>query len=162
MSSESVDGVYLRLAYEEATKSPDPSNQNGALLITRGGTLVKDCNRFPLGYPGNVHDRTEKLRTIGHSETNVIHKAARCGYSTDRAIMYCPWFACSECAKAIVFSGIKTVVGHKQRMDLTSDRWKANVDAALKYLEDCGVNLMFFDGPIGGPEIIVEGQKWQS
>ena len=154
-----IDG--LRIAYSLARKSPDPSNQNGAVLVGYNAILLSDCNRFPYGYKGNVQDRQEKYFYIQHAERAVILKAASKGLATQGLTLVCPWFACNDCAKAIIFAGIKRVVGHKQRMALTPPRWKDNVDKALQYLEDCGVELELYDGELGSEPIIVNGELWQ-
>jgi len=151
----------LRVAYREAQKSPDPSNQNGAVLVGYGVVFLRDCNRFPYGFKGNIQDRGEKYFHIQHAERAVILQAALNGLATKDLTLVCPWFACGDCAKAIIFSGIKRVVGHKQRMEMTPTRWKANVEKANKYLEDCGIELEFYDGELGCEPIIVNGELWQ-
>ena len=151
----------LRQAYWEATKSPDPSNQNGAVLVGHSIPLIADCNRFPYGFKGNIEDRDEKLFYIQHAERAVILAAAARGLGTDGLVLVCPWVACGDCAKAVIFAKIKRVVGHKQRMDLNPERWKENVEKANQYLIDCGVELEFYDGELGCEPIIVNGKLWQ-
>ena len=151
----------LKSAYREAKKSPDQSNQNGAVLVGGGYTFLRDCNRFPYGFKGNVQDREEKLFYIQHAERAVILQAAARGLATKGLTLVCPWFACGDCAKAIIFAGIKRVVGHKRRMEMTPTRWKANVEKALEYLNDNGIELEFYDGELGCEPIIVNGELWQ-
>ncbi len=156
----------LRAAYLEAMESPDTSNQNGAVLVNCHPmnyypfVLFGDYNRFPEGFVGDVKDRDEKLFYIQHAERAVILKAALNGVQTRGLTLVCPWFACGDCAKAIIFAGIKRVVGHKQRMELTPERWKDNVKKANQYLEDCGVELEFYDGKLDCEPIIVNGELW--
>ena len=153
----------LQAAYREALKSPDPSNQNGAVLVNHVGHFVifGDCNRFPYGFDGDTQNREEKYFYIQHAERAVILRAASGGVKTQGLTLVCPWFACGDCAKAIIFAGIKRVVGHKQRMELTPERWKDNVKKANQYLEDCGVELEFYDGKLDCEPIIVNGELWQ-
>ena len=151
----------LKAAYSAAKKSPDPSNQNGAALIGYNAMLLSDCNRFPYGFKGNVQDREEKYFYIQHAERAVILKAASKGLATKGLTLVCPWFACGDCAKAIIFADIKRVVGHKQRMAMTPERWKANVGKALEYLSDNGIEMEFYDGELGCEPIIVNGELWQ-
>ena len=159
------DQDFLRIAYMAAFQSPDPSNQNGAVLVHEGYPVCADCNRFPDGLevtPDMLTDREKKLFYIEHAERNAIFKAARCRLPFEEMTLYCQWFACADCARAIIQSGIKKVVGHKQRMDKTPDRWKASVEAGLKMMRDCGVQLEFYDGCIGDcTPIIVNGELWQ-
>lgn len=159
-----ADTYLLRLAYEEAAKSPDPSNQNGAVLAVHFKPLVRDFNRFPHGFKWDesfLADRDRKLKYIEHAERNVIYTAAKCGSLVYGTTLYCPWFACMGCARAIIQAGVLEVVGHAQRMAMTPPRWKADVDEALQYLRDCSIRLRFHDGPVGGPVITVNGEPWQ-
>jgi len=154
----------LREAYRAALRSPDPSNQNGAVLLSPSGRLVgiRGWNDIDPAYKGTVdlHDRDEKLFYIQHAERAVILRACRLGLSTRYRTLVCPWFACSDCAKAISWAKITRVVGHKQRMDLTPDRWKANVAKANQYLRDCGIELEFYDGELGCAPIRCNGTLW--
>jgi deoxycytidylate deaminase len=147
----------LREAYLQAALSPDPSNQNGAIIINplrdNGGyitgyrTIAKAHNGFhpAIRYTReNLLDRDWKLKYIEHAERAVIYQR---GLFRHDEIMVCPWFACIDCARAIVLSGCKLVVGHKQRMDLTPDRWKQSVQDGHDYMTDCGVEMYFYDGP---------------
>ncbi len=157
-----VEKEGLQFAYKMAMRSPDPSNQTGAALLRGGILFFGDYNRFPDGYVGDVEDRDEKLFYIQHAERAVILRAASMGVMTRGMTLVCPWFACGDCAKAIIFAGIKRVVGHKQRMELTPERWKDNVKKANQYLEDCGVELDFYDGKLDCEPIIVNGELWQA
>lgn len=155
----------LAVCYDWASESPDPSNQNGALILDHTGNEIAVArNEFPKGVvvtPEHLTDRDKKLFYIEHAERGAVYKAAREYGAIKGFTMVCPWFACDNCARAIILSGIKHVVGHKQRMAMTPERWKANVDEALRMMKDCGVTMEFYDGIIGCPPIIVNGQPWQ-
>lgn len=158
-------GEYLRRCYEAAALSPDPSNQNGSLLVAHSGWESGGLNNnFPQGVDvtlERLQDREWKLFHIEHAERQSLFAAARAGVSTWGSTLYCPWFACSDCARAIVLCGVTRVVGHQQRMDMTPDRWKASVEAGLNLMRAAGVVLEFFDGDVGGIKIIVNGEPWQ-
>jgi len=141
----------MRLAYDCAANSPDPSCQNGAVVINPYNSLVgKGCNDFPskikekYGLDWLLETRERKLFYIEHSERNAIFNA-KC---VDNCTLVCPWFACADCARAIALSGIKKVVGHRQRMDMNPPRWKESVDAGLDMLITMGVKLEFIDESI--------------
>jgi deoxycytidylate deaminase len=154
----------LRFAYHLARRSPDPSNQNGAVLARDGQVLIGGYNRFPEKFcydETHLTDRVKKYRYVEHAERYVRYAAAANGIWVGGATMYCPWSACMECARAIIFSEVAEVVVHTPRMETTPKRWKASVDEALQYLDDCGVRVRYFDGPVGGNKIIVNGEPWQ-
>lgn len=163
--NESKIREHLRICYDWATFSPDPSNQNAAMILDpTGNEIAVACNEFPYGIvvtPEHLTNRDKKLFYIEHAERGAVYKAAREYGQTRGLTMVCPWFACSDCARAIILSGIKHVIGHKQRMAMTPERWKANVDESLVMLKDCGVTTEFYDGVLGCNPIIVNGQSWQ-
>jgi deoxycytidylate deaminase len=159
------DRKFLTLAYWKATSSPDPSNQNGAVLVIDGKAVYSDCNRFPTNFAWDesyLTDRDKKIKHIGHAESNTILGAGRLGIATVGATLYCPWAACREqCAIPIIMSGIRELVVHAERQDTTPERWKASVADALKYIADCGVIVRAYRGPIDGPTIKVNGEDWR-
>ena len=154
----------LTLTYQSAKLSPDPSNQNGALLFDCDGQIISTGNNCFSSRLDVTEDmltnREKKLFYIEHAERNAIYSAVKRNAQVCGSTMVCQWFACSDCSRAIALCGISRVIGHKQRMDQTPDRWKASVDAGLKYLTDHGVDLEFYDGKIGCEPIIVNGELW--
>lgn len=156
---------WLARCYDLASDSPDPSNQNGALVIDRRRQEALGAGRNEFPYKVQVtdeliNDREKKLFYIEHAERNAIFSAAKYR-GIQGCIMVCPWFACADCARAIVLSGITKVYGHKQRMDQTPERWKASVEAGLDLIRLHDVQIEFYDGEVGCKPIIVNGQSWQ-
>jgi dCMP deaminase len=132
---------YLKKAYEHAQRfGTDPSTQNGALLLTLDGDCATGANHFPFG----VRETAERWKRpltysfVEHAERNAIFKAARQGIPTYRATLYCPWFACTDCARAIIQAGIQRVVGHKAPFH-QAGHWDASITCALGMLEEAGV-----------------------
>lgn len=165
------DAFLLSIAYNEALLSPDPSNQNGAILLDSAGRIIgSGCNK-PLPKTQftpemMLTDRDWKLFNTEHAEREAIYDAVRKQASDHTIIipgstLVCPWFACGDCARAIAGTGVRRVIGHKQRMDTTPERWKASVDAGLKLLTDHGVELRFYDGVVDASPIIVNGSLWK-
>ncbi len=164
---------YLREAYLEATKSPDPSNQNGAVLVElqyhpqfcQMETIVgRGYNTFPPEIPITnemLYDRDTKLFFIEHAERYCLFNATRNKANFEKCTMYTSWGSCCDCARAIGLMGVKKMVVHKQRMDTTPERWRKSIDAGLDFLSKLGVELEFYNGPISGcPDILVNGSKW--
>ena len=110
----------LRKAYNYASiVSSDLNTQNGAIIVNNGEIISMGANSIPLNVKidDNRLKRPDKYNYIEHAERNAIYNAAKQGKSTYGATMYCPWFACTDCARAIIQSGIKKVVGHKHFVD---------------------------------------------
>ncbi|MEK6830923.1 MAG: deaminase [Nanoarchaeota archaeon] len=51
---------------------------------------------------------------IEHAERDVIFSAIEKNADLNGAIMYCPWFACSDCARAIIRFDFKEIIGHTE------------------------------------------------
>ena len=157
---------FLRVAYDRAALSPDRSNQNGAVLLSNNNGLCAGWgyNNFTPGIEyttEHLANRDWKLAHIEHAERTAIFDAARQGNQIEGGILVCPWAACSDCARAIVLSGIALVVVHKQRMNMTPDRWKQSVEVGMNIIRSGGVRIESIDSTIGGNTIIVNGEAWQ-
>jgi dCMP deaminase len=157
----------LRLCYDKALDSPDPSTQNAAVLCwedSRGrlGPYVETfaCNEFPYGvaYKPERWERPLKYAYVEHAERNCLYKACRRGRCTKGEVMVSPWAACADCARAIVQAGVRKLI--TQRHD-DEDRWKASIDVAFTILAEGGVDVVFFEGKVGGSPIRRDGKLWQ-
>lgn len=154
-TSKTVQRI-LGQAYRYANEtSPDPSTKNGAVLLSKNGSfLTKGVNKFPVGVAETEYrltDKETKYRLVVHAENGAIFNAARHGMSTHGASLYCPFYACSECAKAIIQSGVKRVVGHAQLMALASEHttWVESIVCAWNMLHEAGVQCDLYDGTVG-------------
>jgi dCMP deaminase len=146
-----INTGLLKRAYVVAVNgSADPSTQNGALFAAKGNILIEAANRFPAG----VEDRPErwerplKYEYVEHAERNVIYAAAKGGYSTDGATMYCVWYACSNCARAIIQAGFSTVIGHSTAFETAGEHWKASILTGMQMLREAGVVCLLYSGKL--------------
>ena len=97
-------------------RSKDPNTQVGCCIVSRQNKILSiGYNGFPMGVSDDVFPWSrdgEPLMTkypyVTHSELNAILNYR--GGSLEGAILYVSLFPCNECAKAIIQSGIKTVV----------------------------------------------------
>jgi dCMP deaminase len=172
---KTIDGdihrEFLKEAYSHAwLNSEDPVTKTGALIISyRNGlpetaSKVYGANHFPEGLKytkEQVEDRNWRLDHIIHAEPAAIYAAARHGVRTEGSTMYMPWVPCTPCAKAIVDSGIKTLVGHKSMIMKTPERWWESTDHAISILGECGVNFCMYDGNIGGVRNLFSSEVWK-
>jgi dCMP deaminase len=149
------DVILLRAAVEMAkTASNDPHTQNGAILLAfeaDRAVTVGAANSLPPGV-ASVADRFErplKYSFVEHAERGAIYAAARAGLKTAGATLYCPWFACADCARAIICAGITTVVGHVVPRQVTPERWQEPIRIADQMLAEAGVTIRLSDQPLG-------------
>ena len=157
---------YLKLAFHiAATESEDISTQVGAVLVNMSGSIIGiGANRYPakiLRLPERFK-RPEKYIYIEHAERNAIYAAAQKGYATYGSTMYASWFACADCARAIIAAGVQHVIGYKPMFDdYTQPRWQASIQAGNTMLDEAGVTRTYYEGTaIQGVEILFDGMRW--
>lgn len=153
----------LGQAYKEALESPDPSTQNGAIFVSRKFETVGACNTYPTGVKVTPErmERPLKYSYIEHAERNAIYSAARLGLNTNGGTLICPWFACHDCGRAIIQSGIKRVVGHAKMFDATPEHWKDSITIAFTMFEEAGIITELYKGPIEtDTPIRFNGELW--
>lgn len=131
-------------------QSHDADTQNGAVLVAHDG-IVKAANGLPGGIASTPMRliRPEKYKYFEHAERGVIYAAARRGISTDGATLYCPWFACADCARAIICAGVHEVVGSIRARAATPDRWVSRVVDGEMLLREGGVSMRWIAEHLG-------------
>jgi dCMP deaminase len=170
MPAEAAWRKLLVRASAWAIASPDPSTQNGALLVdeAKGSLLVPldetfAVNEFPRGvdYFEERWERPLKYSIVEHAERNAIYQAARVGIRTAGLTLVCPWAACSDCARGIVQSGITRLVTLAPRKGDTPVRWHDTVGMGMIMLNEAGVEVTFIDGPLdAGFTILRDGRPY--
>lgn len=154
---------FLKTAYLKARESHNPSTQNGAVLINDAGkVLISAVNGFPNGVAETKERQIKPLRHkfSVHAERNALYQAAKLGIKTNGLIMVCPWATCSDCAQAIIQTGVIRLVVHKQALE-KSGSWKKNIALAFEMLREAGVELMIYDGKIRAGKILRSGSEWK-
>lgn len=138
---------YLKLAYEVAQWSKDPSSKIGAVTVgAKGQVLSQGFNGFPRGLKDDfarLHDRETKYKFVVHAEMNAIYNATYNGTSLDGATLYVYGLPiCSECAKGVIQVGIKRVVMPKQPMP---EKWYDSWLTSMNFFDEAGVDFDFID-----------------
>ena len=112
----SWDEYFMGVAKLASMRSKDPSTQVGACIVDKDNYILSvgyngfpigcDDEEFPWGREGGTLDT--KYAFVAHAELNAIlnSKTGDLAGST----VYVTLFPCNECAKAIIQSGIKTVI----------------------------------------------------
>lgn len=167
MMSDNTSRGYLLAAYAAAKHSPDPSTQNGAVLVPskydEHAPFIIGYNKFPNGVAVEPNRLVKPIKYsfMEHAERYVIYRAACMGVSTCGATLYVPWFACVDCARAIIISGISKVVGHKQAMERDSCFWRESINTAMDMLHEAKIDIELYDGQLGCDEVLFSGKMWQ-
>lgn len=163
LDTNTVD--YLKNAYSISLQSRDTSNQNGSVLVSSQGEIIgTGVNNFAIGVKftrERAETRPDKYRYFDHAERWSIYQAARAGNKVFGSTLYCPWAACCGCAIAIINSGVRTLVMHHERMQMTPERWQDDINEALSMLEEADVTLLYYKGPIENcSPVLVNGELW--
>lgn len=167
---EELKKYWLLVAYNQASKSPDLSTQNGAIIVDKSWEDGNKEIKFSFAsntFPPLIKSTPERLQYplkrdyIEHAERGAIYDASLKGIATENATMFCPWFACVECSRAIICSGIKQVIGHQDMMDKTPDRWKESIKVAFDLLNEAGVKTELIVGKLGGPLLRFNSEIWE-
>jgi len=156
--------IYLKAAYLKAEESRNFSTQNGAVLVNdKGDILVSASNTLvPDGVQETEERKVKPLRHkfSVHSERNAIFHAAKNGIKTKGLTMVCCWAICSECAQGLIQAGIKRLVTHKQALERNGS-WATDVELGFTMLREAGVDIVIYDGKIGGIKILRSGEYWE-
>ena len=142
----SWDDYFMGLAHLSALRSKDPSTQVGACIVSperkvvgigyNGFPIGCDDDEFPWAREGMFLDT--KYPFVTHSELNAILNYR--GGSLEGSKLYVSLFPCNECAKAIIQSGIKTVIYECDKYDNTP-----SVIASKRMLKAAGVKFRKYE-----------------
>lgn len=141
----SWDDYFMGMAHLSAKRSKDPNTQVGACIVTPLKKVVGlGYNGFPTGisdddFPWDSHEDYEnsKYAYVVHAELNAILNATS---KLDGCTIYVSLFPCNECAKAIIQSGIKSLVYESDKYANTS-----SVIASKRMLTQAGIQLIKLD-----------------
>lgn len=132
------DNAYLRMSLEWAKLSHCKRRQVGALIIKEGMIISDGYNGTPSGYENECEgeDGLTKWYVL-HAEANALMKLAKSGNYSKGATLYITMSPCKECSKLIHQAGIMRIVYINKYKD----------DSGLKFLEECGLDIMHIEDP---------------
>lgn len=142
------DDYFLNIANVVRTKSKDASTQVGVVIVGLDKQIVSTgFNGFPRGIDETDPARWErpiKYEFVEHAERNAIYNAARTGVSLIGCTLYLigmgpPCTPCTECAKAVIQSGIVRVVGKAYKA--LPEAWADDFAFAASLLAEAGVQF---------------------
>ncbi|MCD8221109.1 MAG: dCMP deaminase family protein [Clostridiales bacterium] len=146
----SWDEYFMGVADLAGRRSKDPNTQVGACIVSDDNKILSmGYNGFPSGcsddeFPwsresgDNDDPYSTKYLYVTHSELNAILNYR--GGSLEGSKLYVTLFPCNECAKAIIQSGIKTVI---YRDDKYPD--SPSVRASKRMLNAAGVRYYQYE-----------------
>ncbi len=150
----SWDEYFMAVAKLAGMRSKDPNSQVGSCIVSADNKILSmGYNGFPRGcsdeeFPWAREGLEEETKYpyVVHSELNAILNYR--GGSLEGAKLYVSLFPCNECAKAIIQSGIKTIVYDDDKYDgtpsvLTSKRMLDAAGVRYYRYQRTGRNIEF-------------------
>ena len=139
----SWDQYFMGIAMLSAERSKDPNTQVGACIVGADNRILSvgyngmpqgcEDDDMPWGRDGAGLD--SKYMYVCHAELNAILNY-RGNLSMKGARIYVTLFPCNECAKAIIQSGIKTIIYDSDKYENTP-----SVIASKRMLRAAGVEF---------------------
>lgn len=154
---------WLGHAYLQASRSPDPLTQIGAVLLSPDGRRVRAVghNHFPPGVdPACWDERELKYPRVVHAEVAATLFCARHGLPTACCTLVCPWAACSHCARVIVEAGITCLVRERGYVEHFNPYWREDVAVGDLILAGAGVEVVEVDPPALDFTLRRNGADW--
>jgi len=137
------DNRFIGLAKQIGEWSKDHDRKVGCIIV---GPLREirsaGYNGLPRGADDDVPERhlvPAKYMWTEHPERNAIYNAANVGIPLHGCTLYIAGFPCMDCARAIVQSGITTVVSYEP--DMNNPKWAEDFKNTLQLFSEAGIYL---------------------
>ncbi|WP_447932980.1 deoxycytidylate deaminase [Sphingopyxis fribergensis] len=150
----------MALAFETCSLSDDPKarlipqSAVGAVIAEKSELIARSANIVPPpvleGMKSHAREITESDRyfIIEHAERAAIFHALKAGHDLSKATIYCTRFPCSDCARAIIWAGIRRAVFASGYGSET--RWLTAQRAARQLFKDAGIRVRFLPQSVDG------------
>ncbi len=148
MFSDKWNKRFMELAFLVASWSKDPSTKTGAVIVGPDKEIRSTGYNGPVrGVNDDVQERLErptKYDFFEHAERNALYNACLTGVSVKGCTMFATHAPCVDCARAIIQSGIKTVITNKIVIDETTPKntWRDKLSVSAQMFEEAGVKYI--------------------
>lgn len=140
---DSIDALLER-AIAAASASPNQIRKVGAVLVTADRSAeIAACNSFPPGVR-NLPERVvgdNRFIWLEHAERSAIFEAARRGLATAGGTLVSTYFPCTDCARAIIQAGVKTVATPRPEFD--DPVWGESFRTSAALLAEGAVDVVY-------------------
>lgn len=133
---------FLKVAYEIASWSKDPSTKVGCVVVGTGRQiLATGYNGLPRGVLDDPQrmERPQKYLWTTHAEANALAQAARHGIRLEGATVYTTHCPCAQCAGLIIAAGAKCVIVDQTR---TTNMDLEHFEVAERMFREAGVEFI--------------------
>lgn len=153
MFSDKWNRRFMDLAFMVASWSKDPSTKTGAIVVGPDREIrATGYNGLVRGVDDNKPERMErptKYDFFEHAERNAVYNACLTGTSLKGCTLYATHAPCTDCARAIIQAGIKTVItNHVEINDQTpKGTWRDKLDYSAQMFKEAGVEYIELPTP---------------
>ncbi len=139
---------FMELAFLISTWSKDTSTKTGAVVIGPDREIrATGYNGLVRGVDDNIPERMErptKYDFFEHAERNAVYNACLTGTSLKGCTLYATHSPCTDCARAIIQAGIKTVVTNKIIIDENTPKgtWRDKLEYSAQMFKEAGVEYI--------------------
>ena len=139
--TDTLDALLER-AVAAAARSPNRLRRVGAVLVAAGSEIAA-CNTLPPGVRNLPERCVGEARFIWmeHAERGALFEATRRGLATDGGLLVSTYFPCTDCARAIVLSGVKTVATPRPEFD--DPVWGESFRTSASILSEGAVEVVY-------------------
>jgi len=122
--------------------SKDPRVKVACIILSQHPHVI-----LSTGYNGmcrgidDVWEQPMKDHMVIHAETNAVYNAARVGANLTNSIAVVTLFPCLSCAKALIQSGVRTIVTKKP--DYGDPKWGEQFRMSEELLKKLGVDIHY-------------------
>lgn len=148
MFSDKWHQRFMEVAQLVSTWSKDPSTKCGAVVVGPDREIrATGYNGLVRGVDDNVPERLErptKYDFFEHAERNAIYNACLTGTPLKGCVIYVTHAPCTDCARAIIQSGIKMVVTRvvEARPDIKDSVWRDKIGFSEQMFQEAGIEYI--------------------
>ena len=143
MFSDKWNKRFMEMAFLVASWSKDTSTKTGAVVVGPDREIrATGYNGLVRGVDDNKPERLErptKYDFFEHAERNAIYNACLTG-----SVMYATHAPCTDCARAIIQAGIKTVITNAVEITENTPKgtWRDKLQYSAEMFKEAGVEYI--------------------
>ncbi len=148
MFSDKWNKRFMEMAFLVASWSKDTSTKTGAVVVGPDREIrATGYNGLVRGVDDNKPERLErptKYDFFEHAERNAIYNACLTGTSLKGCVMYATHAPCTDCARAIIQAGIKTVITNAVEITENTPKgtWRDKLQYSAEMFKEAGVEYI--------------------
>ncbi len=146
MFSEKWNYRFMEVANLVASWSKDPSTKTGAVVVGPDREIrATGYNGLCRGVDDDRPERMErptKYDFFEHAERNAIYNACLTGTSLKGCTMFATHPPCTDCARAIIQSGISTVITQEMTDKEFAARWAEKLSFSKQMFAEANIKYI--------------------